>query len=157
MAKRIFLVVVVILVIIQFIRPERNIHPGAQAAALSLHYPVPANVQGILAKACNDCHSNNTRYPWYSNVQPVGWWLQHHVNEGKHGLNFDEFSSYTRRKQSRKMEEAAELVEKGEMPLASYTWVHTDAKLNESERAALIAWAHSVQQQAADSTKPDTD
>ena len=157
MIKRILFVLVAVLVIIQFIRPEHNSHPGQQTAALSLHYPLPAPVQGILAKACNDCHSNNTRYPWYSNIQPVGWWLQHHVNDGKRKLNFDEFSSYSHRKQAKKMEETAELVEKGAMPLDSYTWIHNDAKLTQEERSALIAWAHDVQRLAADSTRPDTD
>src|SRR6476661_1255044 len=154
MVKRILLIVVVLLVLIQFIRPERNIHPGRQAAAIGEHYPVPAGVQSILAKACNDCHSNNTRYPWYANLQPVGWWLQHHVNEGKGKLNFDEFAGYTRRRQSRKMEESAELIEKGAMPLDSYTWIHKDAVLSGEERATLVAWAHDIQRQAADSTKP---
>ncbi|TCZ73501.1 heme-binding domain-containing protein [Flaviaesturariibacter aridisoli] len=157
MGKRILLIIAAILVIIQFIRPERNLHPGTQTASIGRAYPVPAPVQGILEKACYDCHSNNTRYPWYSNIQPVGWWLERHVNEGKRGLNFDEFAGYTHRRQSKKMKEAAEQVEKGEMPLDSYTWIHKDAVLTAQERSTLIAWAHDVQRLAADSTKPDTD
>ncbi|RYY90590.1 MAG: cytochrome C [Chitinophagaceae bacterium] len=157
MGKRILLVVVVLLVLIQFIRPEANTNPRPQGAALANFYPVPAPVEGILKKACYDCHSNNTRYPWYSKVQPVAWWLQHHVDEGKRELNFDEFGAYTRRRQSKKMEEVAEQVEKGEMPLDSYTWIHKEAKLSSEERAALVAWAHSVQRLATDTIQPDTD
>ncbi|RYD95522.1 MAG: cytochrome C [Sphingobacteriales bacterium] len=157
MAKRIFFGLLIVLVVIQFIRPERNTHPGRQATALGLQYPVPEQVGTILQKACNDCHSNNTRYPWYSNIQPVGWWLQHHVNEGKGKLNFDAFTSYSRRRQAKKMDETAELVEKGAMPLDSYTWIHKDAKLTATERSALVAWAHEVERLAADSTRPNTD
>ncbi|RYY40173.1 MAG: cytochrome C [Chitinophagaceae bacterium] len=157
MGKRILIVVLVLLVVIQFIRPTANTNPQPQRAALTNFYPVPAHVDAILKKACYDCHSNNTRYPWYSKVQPVAWWLQHHVDEGKRELNFDEFGGYTRRRQSKKMKEVAEQVEKGEMPLDSYTWIHKDAILTPEERSTLISWAKQMEQQAGDSTKPDTD
>jgi hypothetical protein len=158
MGKRILLILLAILVIIQFIRPERNLHPGKQPASMADLYPVPADVHGILTKACNDCHSNNTRYPWYSNIQPVTWWLQDHINEGKRALNFDEFRNYTRRRQAKKMDEVAELVEKGAMPLDSYTWIHKDAKLTDTEKKTLVDWANGVQKLAADTlSRPDTD
>jgi hypothetical protein len=144
MVKRILIILLVILLLIQFIRPERNILPGSQPGSIMAIYPASAQVQGILEKACYDCHSNNTRYPWYTNIQPVGWWLQHHINEGKGGLNFDEFRTYSTRKQAKKLEETVGLVKKGIMPLNSYTWIHKDAILSTQEKEALCAWADSV-------------
>ncbi|TCJ14274.1 cytochrome C [Flaviaesturariibacter flavus] len=144
MRKRILLILLAILVILQFIRPERNESTAQQPGSILNGYPASPQVTGILKKACFDCHSNNTHYPWYTNIQPVGWWMQHHVDEGKRKLNFDEFRTYNTRKQVKKMEETVELVKKGEMPLDSYTWIHKDAKLDAGERQALTAWADSV-------------
>jgi hypothetical protein len=104
-------------------------------------------VAGILQRACNDCHSNNTHYPWYTNIQPVGWWMQHHVNEGKEELNFSEFGTYTAKRQNHKMEEVAEQIKKGEMPLNSYLWIHKDAKLSDQEKEILISWANGLRRQ----------
>src|ERR1051325_5848024 len=92
--KKILLILIVILILIQFIRPAKNIHAQPQPADISTIYTVPADVDTILVKACNDCHSNNTRYPWYNHIQPVAWWMKNHVDEGKEHLNFNEFASY---------------------------------------------------------------
>src|SRR6266513_1873362 len=109
MGKKILIIILVILVVIQFIRPARNISTTESPNDITKHYEVPDSLKNILAVACNDCHTNNTRYPWYSNIQPVGWWLQWHVNEGKHHLNFSEFASYNPKKQYKKLDESAEL------------------------------------------------
>jgi hypothetical protein len=144
MVKRILLAVIVVLILIQFFRPQKNIHPGAQPNALSSIYPVPADVDNILKKACNDCHSNNTRYPWYNNMQPVAWLLNHHVNAGKREFNFDEFSTYPLKKQNHKLEELVKEVKEGDMPLSSYTIIHTDARLSDAEKKLLTGWADSI-------------
>jgi hypothetical protein len=141
MKRKILWALLIILVIIQFIRPEKNKSTAISANDLSKHYEVPANVQGILKKACNDCHSNNTVYPWYSNIQPVGWWLQNHVNEGKKELDFSEFSKYPPKRQHHKMEEVIEQVKDGHMPLNSYLWIHNEAKLTKEEKESLLIWA----------------
>ena len=114
---------------------------------------VPDTVQQILKVSCYDCHSNNTVYPWYTNIQPVGWWLNHHVEEGKEHLNFNEFTNIpptekrtTRERQLKKLEEIKETVEEGEMPLSSYTLIHTNAKLTKEQRQLLINWADSARQ-----------
>jgi hypothetical protein len=104
-------------------------------------FPVPQEVKTILQKACNDCHSNNTVYPWYSRLQPVDWWMNDHVIEGKKHLNLDEYTQRNLRYQYHKLEEIAEQVKEGEMPLESYTWVHGDAKLTAAEKKKLIDWA----------------
>jgi hypothetical protein len=150
MKKKIVLVLVVLLIVIQFIRPTRNLSAAVSPNDISRHYTVPDTVAAILQRACNDCHSNNTRYPWYTNIQPVGWWMQHHVNEGKDELNFSEFGAYTTKRQNHKMEEVAEQIEKGEMPLDSYLWIHKDAKLTAQEKEILISWAKDLRNRIAE-------
>lgn len=144
MAKKILYGLLIVLVVIQFIRPERNISEVPSANDIRVHYSVPADVESILKRACFDCHSNNTYYPWYTNIQPVGWWLQNHINEGKGELNFSEFAAYSPKKADHKLEEVVELVEEKEMPLKSYTWVHKEAVLNAQEIETLVNWANSL-------------
>ena len=144
MLKKVLIFLLVALIIIQFIHPKPNKSKGEQPNYLGNSHPVPDDVKLILEKACNDCHSNNTRYPWYSNIQPVDWWLDNHIKDGKRHLNFDEYTNKNLRYQYHKMEETIEMVKEGEMPLGSYTWVHKDAKLNESEKSKLIEWAEQV-------------
>lgn len=149
MKRKIVLIVIVLLIVIQFIRPSRNISSTQSANDISLHYAVPQPVAAMLDRACNDCHSNNTRYPWYTNVQPVGWWMQHHVNEGKEELNFSEFGAYTAKRQYHKLEELVKQVKDGEMPLDSYLWIHTDAKLSDADKQVITEWANKLRQEIA--------
>ena len=144
MFKKILLILLLLLVIIQFIHPSRNISKGDQPGNIAHAFNVPAEVKTILDKACMDCHSNNTRYPWYFKIQPVDWWLTHHVNEGKRELNFDEYTNKTLRYQYHKMESTVDQVKKGEMPLDSYLWMHKDATLSEEEKNVLINWAQGI-------------
>ncbi|GEO10693.1 heme-binding domain-containing protein [Segetibacter aerophilus] len=142
--KKVLVGLLVLLIIIQFFHPAKNTSSAMSPNRIAAVYAVPADVDTILKKACNDCHSNNTRYPWYNNIQPVAWWLDDHVREGKRGLNFDEFATYRISKQYHRMEDIVELVKEDEMPLGSYTLVHTEAKLTEQEKSSLIAWAGSI-------------
>lgn len=144
MKRKILIGVAVVLLGIQFIRPTRNtgsLETGKDVGQLG---PIPENVMSSLKTACYDCHSNNTIYPWYANIQPVAWWLNNHVVEGKDELNFSEFTPYSPRRQYHKMEEVVEVIEEGEMPLTSYTLIHRNAILNEEQKAALSAWAESI-------------
>jgi hypothetical protein len=141
MLKKILLVLLIALIVIQFIHPSRNEAKGEQTNTISKTFTIPDGVKTILDKACMDCHSNNTAYPWYSKVQPVDWWMTHHVNEGKRELNFDEFATYNLRRQYHKLEEVAEEVKEGAMPLNSYTWIHKDAILTAAEKENLVNWA----------------
>lgn len=142
--KSIGWLLLIALLVIQFFRPEKNISKGDQPNAIGKLYPVPDDVNIIMKKACNDCHTNNTVYPWYSKIQPVAWWLADHVNEGKKELNFDEYTTRRPRFQYRRMEQTIDLVKKEEMPLPSYTWTHKDAILTPEEKAKLTEWAQSV-------------
>jgi hypothetical protein len=144
MRKKILIIVVIILVVIQFIRPARNISTSPSPHDISTEYTVPDSVKNIMAVACNDCHTNNTRYPWYANIQPVGWWMQNHINGGKRHLNFSEFTTYDTKKQYKKMDQAADQVKDGEMPIDSYLWIHKDAKLTQQEKDLLVDWAQQL-------------
>lgn len=144
MFKKIMWVLLAALIAIQFFHPKRNKSEGPQPNYIGKVYAIPDDVQSIMAKACNDCHSNNTRYPWYSKIQPVHWWLNKHVLEGKKKINYDEYTNRPLRYQYHKLEETIEMVKEGEMPLNSYTWTHKDAKLTEEEKAKITGWAQSV-------------
>jgi Haem-binding domain len=142
MLKRIFIILLLAMLAIQFFRPEKNLSDD-NTFAMSKKYLVPDNVDKILVNTCNDCHSNKTNYPWYAEIQPVAWWLNDHVKEGKHEVNFSEFTKKPIAVQNHKFEEIIEQVEEKEMPLASYAnfGLHPEAKISDEERKVLIDWA----------------
>src|SRR5579862_3867915 len=106
LTKKILAAVSVVLIVIQFIRPSRNNGDADGLNTISKKYQVPEQIHSILKQSCYDCHSNNTNYPWYANIQPLGWWIQYtHVNDGKRHLNFSEFASYPEKKAKKKLEE----------------------------------------------------
>lgn len=141
--KKVGIGLLVILLLLQAYRPAKN-DSNKIDNDISKSYAVPVDVKQILAKACNDCHSNNTTYPWYNNIQPVGIWLANHVNDGKRHLNFNEFNSYQIARQFKKLDECIEEIKEGEMPLESYTWIHKESKLNDQEKQKLFDWCTSV-------------
>jgi len=110
---------------------------------------VPPEVAGILTRACQDCHSNQTVWPWYSRIAPVSWLTIHDVNEGRGELNFSEWSRYTARRQDRKLKEICEQVERGEMPMPIYTVTHPQAKLTASDRKTICVWSGAAQKNPA--------
>lgn len=139
--------VVLLLIVIQFFDTDKNIAVVPSENAIEKHYRVPDHVQRILKTSCYDCHSNTTAYPWYNNIQPVKWWLADHVNSGKWHFNFDEFYSYSKEKKLKKLDEVAETVREGEMPLTSYTVVHQNAKLNDTQKSEIEQWVKEVKKQ----------
>ncbi len=142
MIKKISIGLVVLLVLIQFIPVEKN-ESNDTEFDVTKSYNVPDNVSMILKGACNDCHTNLTRYPWYSNIQPVKYMLADHVNEGKEHLNFSSFTKLPIAVQNHKFEEVIEMVEEKEMPLESYTYLglHPEANLTDEDRKVLVDWA----------------
>jgi hypothetical protein len=144
MKKKILIGLVIVLVLIQFIRPEKNVSEGAQPNDISKAYAVSAEAQDLLKRSCYDCHSNNTVYPWYWGIQPVAWWLNDHIEEGKEELNFNEFATYKPARQYKKMDEMKKQIDEGEMPLSSYTLIHRDALLSDADKAILIQLTKSV-------------
>ena len=142
--KLIGIVLLVVLILIQLIHPTKNIAAIPAEHHIGKLYAVPANVEQILVKACYDCHSNNTKYPWYNNIQPVAWWLNDHIKDGKQHLNFDEFTTYPIAKQYKKLEECMNEVKEGGMPLESYTLIHKNAILTEAEKKTFFNWCNTV-------------
>ncbi len=142
MLKKILLSLLAVLILIQFFHPEKNTG-GDKTNDITTQYPVPENISILFDKACNDCHSNTTRYPWYSKIQPIDWWTAGHVNDGKRHLNFSEFTKRNIAVQNHKLEEIIETVKEHEMPLPSYTWLgmHPEADLSDDERIAISDWA----------------
>jgi hypothetical protein len=142
MFKKVFMLLGVAFVGMQFFRPKTN-ESDVQTYHMATKYNIPTEVSNILQKACNDCHSNKTDFTWPVKIQPFGWWMTSHVEDGKKHLNFSEFTSRRAAIQNHKFEEIIEMVESKEMPLPSYTWLgfHSEAKLSEAERQVLIVWA----------------
>lgn len=151
--KNIGITFLIIILAIQFVPTEKNSGNTFGPNHISTIIPVPENIKQILVTSCYDCHSNHTEYPWYNNLQPIAFWLNYHVNEGKDELNFSEFATYTKKRQLHKLDEIVEMVEIHEMPLSSYTVVHTNAKLSVEQQTLLIYWA----KQSTVQFKKDTD
>ena len=138
--KKFFIGLAVVLVVIQFIHPQKNISNSVSANKIA----TTTEVENILKTSCNDCHSNNTTYPWYNNIQPVAWWLGHHIDEAKEKLNFDEFATYSLRRQYHKLEETEEMINENEMPLSSYTFIHRNAILSAQQKQVLGDWTKNL-------------
>lgn len=130
----------IILVLIQFVQPARNQSKQAVTAGIAMAVKVPDNVQAVLQNSCYDCHSNNTRYPWYATLQPGAWWMSSHISDGKEELNFDEFANYSKRRQLSKLKAMQGAIEDENMPLPSYTFIHRGAILSEKDKKLLKDW-----------------
>lgn len=154
--KRTFLFLLLAFIVIQFFRPAKNTSEGISNNDITKKYAIPQDVQNILKTSCYDCHSNNTVYPWYSYIQPVAWWLDSHIKDGKKDLNFSEFATYSIRRQYKKLEEINELVKKNEMPLDSYLWLHKNAKLNDQQKMAIAGWVTAVRDTIKANYPPDS-
>ena len=142
--KRVLIILLVVCVVIQFFRPQKNIAAVPQINDITTKYTMPTDVQTVLKTSCYDCHSNNTQYPWYNNIQPVAWFLADHVKEGKRELNFNEFASYRIGKQYRKLEAMMNEIEEDEMPIESYTFIHGGAKLSAPQKKLITDWATAI-------------
>ena len=145
--RKILIALLVLFIIIQFFRPEKNQSVAESSNDIFAHYQASENTKQLIHTSCYDCHSNNTVYPWYAEIQPVAWWIADHVNEGKSKLNFSEFASYSPKKGDHKLEEFVEMIKEREMPLKSYTLIHGDARLSDVQRAELSKWAEEVRAQ----------
>jgi len=132
--------VVVVLIGLQFVRPARTNPPVDPSQTIYARQQVSPQVAAILDRSCQDCHSNTTRWPWYSNVAPVSWFVIDHVNHGRSHMNFSEWGSLDNRQSVKKLEEICEEVEDGMMPLASYTRIHWGAKLSAEDVKTLCEW-----------------
>ncbi|MGZ0014659.1 heme-binding domain-containing protein [Yeosuana sp. AK3] len=138
--KIVTIILLVVFVGIQFIPTTRNQSDTVPSTDFMLVYNVPETIQKKLQMSCYDCHSNNTQYPWYNKIQPVAWFLEDHIKEGKAELNFNEWDSLSSRRKASKLRSIIKQIESGEMPLDSYTLIHKDAKFSETEAEELISF-----------------
>ena len=135
--------VVAIVLVIQVIPVKRNVSTVPPGQSFEKTEKVPANVAAILKVSCYDCHSNNTRYPWYSVLQPGAWFMARHIKKGKEELNFDEFNNYSKRRKKAKIKSIISQIEKEEMPLKSYLLLHPDAGLTPNKKKVLLQFFQS--------------
>jgi Haem-binding domain len=138
--KIIVLILVVAFVGIQFIPTKRNQSDIVPQTDFMLVNNVSEEIKGKLQVSCYDCHSNNTQYPWYNRVQPVAWFLEDHIKEGKAELNFNEWDSYSNRRKTSKLESIISQIESDKMPLNSYTLMHLEARFSDNEKQKVIQW-----------------
>jgi len=123
----------------QAVRPAKTNPPSPSGASLLTKAP-PA-IASILRRSCQDCHSNDTRWPWYSQIAPMSWILIDHVNHGRDHFNYSEWATYEGDDQDKLLGSICSLTKKGRMPLPSYVLLHRDAQLSASDVSALCAWA----------------
>lgn len=136
---------VVLLLFAQFLHPASNHGEMDGPKDITVAVAVPPEVLSVLKKSCYDCHSDYTTYLCYDNITPINYWVDHHISEGKRELNFSTFADYTAKRQAKKLDEIAEQVEKGDMPLGSYTLMHQETKLSEAQRKLIIDWAKAAE------------
>jgi len=125
---------------IQFFPATLNQSDELLDSDIIVAYDAPNDIESMLRVSCYDCHSNNTKYPWYQNIQPARWIMERHIGKAREELNFSEFGNYSGRKQKSKLKSIASQINDGEMPLTSYTMIHRDAKLSNKKRQLLIEW-----------------
>ena len=125
------------LVVAQFFRPEKANPPSEPASSFEAAVRPPHQVAAIVKRACRDCHSNETVWPWYSNVSPASWLVAQDVQEGRTHLNLSEWTRFGREKASSRIREMCEQVREGQMPPWYYRPLHPRAGLNQAEMDAL--------------------
>jgi hypothetical protein len=141
LSKKILFAIGIVFISVQFIQPDHNKSGQVLATDISEIASISDSIQAVLKNACYDCHSNNTNYPWYSYIQPIGWLMAKHITEGKVALNFSEFSSYSPRRQLSKMTGIANSIKDDIMPLSSYKLMHKNARITNEAKALIINWA----------------
>ncbi|HEX8557903.1 MAG TPA: heme-binding domain-containing protein [Pyrinomonadaceae bacterium] len=134
----------------QAYRPARTNPPVDASKTIGANTRMTPEVAAVFERSCNDCHSSETAWPWYSQVAPASWFLAWHVEEGRRELSFSEWATYSKRKRERKLHEICRQVESGEMPLRSYLPLHPSARLSEEDRRAVCEWARAEEARQQD-------
>ena len=139
--KRILAIGLFLFITIQFYQPARNLDNGqVYATDFTQAYPMSSEIKAMFQISCYDCHSNTTKYLWYDYIQPARLFVESHIKNGKEELNFNEFATYSNRKQQSKLEAISREIKSGTMPLSSYTQLHQDAILDETQKQEIISW-----------------
>ncbi len=145
--KKILLILAVIFIFIQFFQIDKTNPPVNEGMDFLKIKDTPEPIAKIIRNSCYDCHSNESKYPFYSNIQPFAWLLKNHIDEGRQELNFSVFATYEKKRQAHKLEESAEMVERKEMPLESYQIAHPEAKLTDEQRKELAQYFKKIQKE----------
>ena len=153
--KKILLILSIVFLMAQFFSPKKNQGKLASIDAFLIETNPPEDVKLILKEACYDCHSDVTHYPWYNSITPVNYWLAEHIKDGKKHFNFSNWIGNSVKRKDHKFEELIEMVEEKEMPLNSYTWTHSEAKLTDAQIASVIDWAKKVRIKYSLEKKPE--
>jgi len=147
--KWLLILIVALFVGVQFVRPARTNPAVDQTQTIHAQLQITPQVAAILDRSCQDCHSNSTRWPWYSNVVPASWFLVEHVDEGREHLNFSEWGKLEKREVDKKLEEMCEEVTDRVMPIDTYTWIHRSARLSDAEIKTLCDWTEAERRRLA--------
>jgi hypothetical protein len=151
--KIVAILLVVLVVGIQAIRPARTNPPVDESQTINAKTQITPEVASIFDRSCRDCHSNKTVWPWYTNVAPVSWWLSNHVSDGRRSMNMSEWSKLPNDRQERKLRQICDEVQDGNMPLSSYTPMHPAAKLSDQDKKTLCDWTEKERQRLSSSAK----
>ncbi len=143
--KKILIGLLVVLVAIQFFQIDKTNPVADEKLDFLVINNTSPEIASQIKASCYDCHSNQSVYPAYTYVQPIGWFVKNHIEDGKKHLNFSEFGNYTAKKQAHKMEECYELVKEAEMPLSSYTLIHDEAVLDATQKEVLINYFKEIE------------
>ena len=142
--KKIVIPLIIVLIGIQFIPTKLNQSNTISQSDFMTVFDVPERIEVKIKASCYDCHSNNTNYPWYSKIQPGAWFMEDHINNAKKELNFSEFGDYSGRRKKSKLKSIISQIRDDEMPIASYTLIHRDAKLSEEDKTTLNKWLNNL-------------
>jgi len=138
------LILLILFIGVQFIPKDNNRQLHISKYDIRSLYIIPDNTLKILEKSCFDCHSNNTDYPWYSKIQPVRYFLDNHIREGKNMLNFSEFGNYSERRKRNKIRSIISQIQEGKMPISTYTIIHREADLSNQDKKIIIDWFNRI-------------
>ena len=144
--KKTLFALLAVFIIIQFFSIDKTNPPVDKSKDFLTLKKTPQDIAQLIRNSCYDCHSNETKYPWYTNIQPIAWYLKDHINEGREELNFSEFANYEPVRQAKKMRKSAHEIEEGEMPMESYTLIHQNAKLTPEQKQKLQAYFISIKE-----------
>ena len=139
--------ILAILVILQFFQIDKTNPPASAEADFLVIEQVPDQLATLFKAACYDCHSHHSKYPWYTSVAPLSWWIEGHIDHGRETLNFSEWSTLSNKDRNHALEEIAEEVRDKHMPLKSYVWMHSEAKMSDTDIKLMADWAVSKQSQ----------
>ena len=152
--KKVAIALVIIFIVMQAFRIEKTNPPiDLSQDFIEQNKPSP-EIASMMKSACYDCHSNETVYPWYTNVAPVSWWIKDHINEARRHLNFNMWTTYKSKKQDKKLRECVENIEEGDMPMNYYTWIHKDAVLSKEQQKTLMDYFNSLRTHESGEGKP---